>query len=93
MYPRVYNFSDEGYETSGLLKIEYVPPLSTDKLKAIICDKITAVRNLKLILRNLGHENLVSIAGKEGASEDPRELKGPQEGGWHWPIGYGGGPR
>ena len=80
MYPGVYNFSDEGYETSGTLKIEYVPPLSTDKLKAIICDKITAVRNLKLILRNLGHENLVSIAGKEGASEDPRELNGPQEG-------------
>ena len=44
-------------------KIDYVTSLNTDQLKAIICDKITAVRNSKLILRNLGHENLVPIAG------------------------------
>ena len=53
-------------------KIDYVPPLSTDELKSIICDKITAVRNLKLILKNLGHENLVPIAGEEqDAPQEP----------------------
>ena len=61
-------------------KVDYAPPLTIDELKSIICNKVTALKNLNKILKALGHDSMGAIAGEEEIREDPREINGPQGG-------------